>query len=216
MIGFANDRTNVTPSPVPASHEPTPPRLTGRRVHLRPIVEADYGFLFALETDEEMGYRWRHRGETPSPEVFVRDLWMNALVQFVVCGNHDDEPIGHVFAYNANLRNGTAFCAMALAPGIKRKGWALEAGALFIDYVFKLWDLRKLYGETLSFNYEQFAGGAGRVFKEEGRLGDHEYFDGQYWDLIMLALYRDEWFEHRRRRRAERPGSAFAAEVDRG
>jgi hypothetical protein len=28
---------------------------------------------------------------------------------------------------------------------------------------------------------------------EEARLRDHMYYDGRYWDKLILALYRDTW-----------------------
>ena len=63
----------------PAAHSPS---LEGSRVYLRPVTEADYGFLFALSTDEATGYRWRFRGETPSPEGFTHAIWHNTIAQF--------------------------------------------------------------------------------------------------------------------------------------
>src|SRR5262245_28360017 len=92
------------------------PSLEGSRVYLRPVTEADYGFLFALSTDEATGYRWRFRGETPSPEGFTHAIWHNTIAQFIVCSNATDEPVGHVVAFNANLRHRHAHVAMVVRP----------------------------------------------------------------------------------------------------
>ena len=45
----------------------------------------------------------------------------------------------------------------------------------------------------LESNYEQFASGNGSWFVTEGRLAEHEYYDGRYWDLIFLTVRREDW-----------------------
>ncbi|HEY7069750.1 MAG TPA: GNAT family protein, partial [Acidimicrobiales bacterium] len=167
------------------------PSLEGSRVYLRPVSEADYGFLFALSTDEATGYRWRFRGETPSPEGFTHAIWHNTIAQFIVCSNASDEPVGHVVAFNANLRHRYAHIAMVVRPDRAGRSWALEGAQLFIDYLFANWDFRKLYAEVVDFNLTQFASITDLpVFTVEGRLTDHEYYGERYWDLVVVALRR--------------------------
>ena len=76
----------------------------------------------------------------------------------------------------------------------------LEAFALFVRYLFRLWPLRKLYLELPEFNLPQFAS-AVRVglLKEEGRLRGDRYFDGAYWDQLVLAVYPTDAEEFERR-----------------
>lgn len=167
--------------------------MTGRRVRLRPVFAEDYDYLYALVTAEEVAHRWRFRGVTPSPESFPQLLWHQVLAQFVIERNANRQRLGLVSAFDADTRNGFCHIAMLLAPDLRGTGWALEAGALFVNYLFTTWNFRKLYGEVLEFNYDDFASGAGRWFRVEGRLGVHEYHDGRYWDLLLLALYREDW-----------------------
>ncbi len=171
------------------------PTLTGRRTTLRPVDESDYDFLYALGCDEELGFRWRHRGETPSPDAFHQGLWTGILAQFVICANADSQRVGHVFVYNANFRFQTAFIAMAVKPSLVRRGWTLEAGKMFINYTFSMWPLRKLYAEVPEFNFAQFSSGTGKAFQIEGCMRDHEFYAGRYWDLLILALYREAYMK---------------------
>jgi hypothetical protein len=69
----------------------------------------------------------------------------------------------------------------------------LEGGYLFLSFVFRNWNLRKLYAEVPGFTWEQFKTGHGAFFHVEGVLRDHEFFDGRLWDHRIVALYRDEW-----------------------
>lgn len=171
---------------------PSGPPLVGRRVRLRAIVPADYEFLYALATSEH-AYRWRYRGVTPSPEGFAQLLWHQTLAQFIVERRENGQRLGQVSAFDANERNGFCHIAMMLDPNLTGTGWALEAGALFINYLFSLWNFRKLYGEVLESNFGDFASGAGSWFRVEGRLTQHEFYAGRYWDLLLLALHREDW-----------------------
>jgi hypothetical protein len=63
--------------------------------------------------------------------------------------------------------------------------------ALFLRYVFTCWNFRKLYMEVAEYNYEQFSSGAGRFFEVEGRLREHFYYGGRYWDKLILTLSRE-------------------------
>ncbi len=65
--------------------------------------------------------------------------------------------------------------------------------ALFLEYVFRGWSFRKLYFELPEFNLAQFSRGVNRLFVEEGRLREHLYYDGRFWDKVILALYRTTW-----------------------
>jgi RimJ/RimL family protein N-acetyltransferase len=178
--------------PEPRRYDNTPP-LRGRHVQLRTIQLEDYGFLYEIATGPETISRWRYRGATPSPEAFSQSLWHGVLAQFVIIRPDSDERVGLVSAYNADFRHRTAHLALILAPQYDRRGWVMEASTLFLAYLFETWDFRKIYYESLEFNYARFASGAGKHFHVEGCLRDHEYHDGRYWHLYMLAVYRDEW-----------------------
>ena len=68
---------------------------------------------------------------------------------------------------------------------------------LLADHLFAHWTFRKLYGETLEFNLANLGGVLGPLLTEEGRLRQHAFAGGRYWDLVHLALYRDVWETHR-------------------
>lgn len=173
------------------------PALRGRRVLLRAVLPADFEFLYRLNLESDIAVRWRHRGATPSPEQFIATLWQGVVAQYIIEELATSQPIGQVYLHRVDTGNATGYAAVAVLGSFARRGFALEAGGLFLDHVFKVWNLRKIYAESLDFNYSNFATGAGRYFREEGRLGEHEYHDGRYWDLVILALYREEWMNIR-------------------
>ncbi len=75
---------------------------------------------------------------------------------------------------------------------------------LFISFLFDNWPLRRLYGISREYNYQHFAGGRDRIFRVVGRLRDDVYFDGRYWDNVIVQIDRDDWEEGMGRKIAHR------------
>lgn len=178
--------------PKPRRHDGLPP-LRARHVQLRPLQLEDYAFLYEIATAPETLTRWRYRGSTPSPDAFVQSLWQGVLTQFLILRPDTGDRVGAISAYNADFRHQIAHMAMIVAPKYERQGWVMESSTLFLAYLFETWSFRKVYYESLEFNYARFASGAGKHFHVEGCLRDHEFHDGRYWHLYVLAVYRDEW-----------------------
>ncbi len=170
-----------------------PPLQQGRLVRLAILEPKHYDALYAISTDAQTGFRWRHKGTIPSPERFVQSLWEGVLAQFVVERRDTGQVVGQVVAYDANVKNRFAWIAVAGRADEMGSGRMMEATALFIDWLFAMWDFHKLYAESLEYNYAHFASGEGDVFRLEGRLREHEYYDGKRWDLLQIAVYRRDW-----------------------
>jgi RimJ/RimL family protein N-acetyltransferase len=173
--------------------------LEGEFARLRPLAQNDYAYLYDLSLSAENNARWRYRGATPSPERFVSDLWSGVLAQFLVETPEPRKRAGLVVAYNADLANGTVYLGVLIDNAHHRKVWPLEGVMLFVDYLFQNWTFRKVYAETTEFSAAHFSSGAKTLFEEEGRLREHQYFQGRYWDYIYYSLTRKRWEENGRK-----------------
>jgi hypothetical protein len=169
------------------------PRIATRRVALRIVTPADHPFLYTIATQPAASYRWRYRGGTPSPELFAADLWRGVLCQHLLVRADDGAPLGLLSAYQADLANGTCYLGV-LGDGMQEAaGLVLEGALLFVTYLFHTWDLRQIYAEVPGYALDAFGSGMGRYFVEEGRLVEHSYHAGRYWDLHVLAIHRAAW-----------------------
>lgn len=176
----------------------------GSRVAIRPTDPSDYEFLYRLALDSEIAPRWRYRGAFPDRAQFSQSLTSGVLVQFTVTSKRNpDVIIGLVTIYNANLREGWAYIAALSDSKWLRSGHAIEAIELLLNYVFEVWPLRKIYGEVIDFNRDQFKYLPEGIAAEEGRLTQHVFYGDRFWDLVTLAITREAWlsFEERRRDR---------------
>jgi RimJ/RimL family protein N-acetyltransferase len=153
----------------------------------------DYRNLRQIETSGPIAHRWRLRGAVPSPEAWAQGLSTGVLAQFLVMARKDDRPIGVAFAYHPNFQDGFASFAAARFDPASRSPLMMLGVGLALDYFFTCWNFRKLYMEVAEYNYSQFEAGLGRLFEIEGRFRDHWFYDGQLWDLLTLAIYREAW-----------------------
>jgi RimJ/RimL family protein N-acetyltransferase len=173
--------------------EPAAPPLQSRRLRLRPVTIEDVPFLHEVETSPETGWRFRFRGVMPSVEQYAAGLGGDVLQAFMIDDKQRNARVGSVAAYGANLHDGHAYVSVIVAPAYEKTGWGMEATLFFMNYLFAVWPLRKLYADVVEFNLSQFESGEGKAFHTEGVLKQHHYFGGRHWDQHVLAAYREEW-----------------------
>lgn len=173
----------------------SPDVLRGRWYSLVPLTPEFHGAIYELAFRDQNVFRWRYRGTQPTAAAFEQSLYNGVLCQFVICPNDTRAFSGLVVAYNASPQD--EFCCLAAITDQTASTGAVEGIALFLRYLFRHWPLRKIYLESVEFNAPQFASAVDAgLFKEEGRLKDHHYFDGTFWDLITYAIYREDTVEY--------------------
>ena len=72
-------------------------------------------------------------------------------------------------------------------------GTGLLMGYLSMEYVFSVLNIRKLCSQVLGNNEKSIKYHRKLGFKEEGRLLQHQLHNGVFVDVIMLALFKDDW-----------------------
>lgn len=172
--------------------------ISARGVQLRPILESDYETLRAAEIAASMGGRWRFVGATPSPESYPRLLWNDVLAQFLVCTESPASVTGLVSAYSFEPDVGVVSVA-AVTLGDEALSTITTFGtALFIDWLFDSHPIRKIRIETPEWNLCDL-GGLTRheVAVEEGRLRSERFRRGQYFDVVLFAVWREAWMSAR-------------------
>jgi RimJ/RimL family protein N-acetyltransferase len=177
----------------PGDAAATPMTMVGRRVALRPFTLDDVPLLYSLIIDPVVGRRFRFAGATPRPEEVAHLAWQDVLCQFTAIRKRDDRPVGIVTVYSPDFRNGYASAAVMADPSLWGSALGVEAFALLLEYAFMTWPFRKLYAEALEESLAQFKSSVGRFVEVEGRRKLHQFVDGEYQDVYILAIYRDEW-----------------------
>lgn len=171
------------------------PRLVGKYVRFADVDDHIEG-LWRLEMTGENAIRYRANGYTVPLARYQAELHSPMVaVQFALVSNATDELVGHVVATSLDTRHGHCHISIVLDPAFTP--WTWEGVAMFIDWLFAVFPLRKIYAQAAEYNAEQFLGGLGHErFKDlliEHRKGQHFWHDSKFWDLIEWELWRETW-----------------------
>lgn len=160
---------------------------------LRPVQQSDYPLIYEWAMHPLVNHRWTTRGSLIPYEPFVQHLWDDVLFNLLVAPPRRDVPSVWTTISNFDLHSGYCSLSTVARPSSIGSGVGLIGGMLTIRYIFAIHPIRKVYLETPSFAAISFESTIGKLFKLEGTLKDHLYFNGRHWDKLILALTRDEW-----------------------
>jgi RimJ/RimL family protein N-acetyltransferase len=102
--------------------------------------------------------------------------------------------IGSVGYTNLDRRNQSAeFGNLLVSPGYRGHGYAKEAAALLLDYMFLQMNVQRVHLEVFSHNegaiclYEKLG------FVREGTLRRSQFSFGKFRDVAIMGILREEW-----------------------
>ena len=162
-----------------------------RQVRLGPIDDELLLRLYHAAVAPDSGAYWRFHGTTTSFEAFIEDFYRGTLCQFAVTGVNDGHAYGAVVAYRPQLEFGHCYVAFLRASDRRSSGQMSHGLFLLIEHLFSCFPLRQIYVEMAEFNFDRV--GLPDCFEIQGRLRDHTFLDGRYWDQIVAAVTRDRW-----------------------
>ncbi len=169
--------------------------LSGAKVGLRAIEKDDLPRLWEMRNDAEIE---SVAGGPPRPRSMAdMEAWLER-----VTADRDAQvfaiDVGGRLVGTCNLRdidpvNRRAELGISLLNEEIGKGYGSDAIRVLLDYAFRHLNLHKVFLDTLSTNEPGLRAYRACGFLEEGRLRQHEWFDGRYVDLIIMGVLRDEW-----------------------
>jgi diamine N-acetyltransferase len=177
-----------------------------RGITLRPINDDDMPFLFRLFADPQRCHLWM-RGRRVYDETGFAQAWAawtsdDIAAKFLV--ESCRRPVGIVFDHGRNLEDGCTRATTLLGEESVGHGAGVTATGLFMDWLFQALPFRKVYHEVFAYNTSVVRIWRKLGLAEEGLLKADRFWNGQYWDLHIFALYREAWYAMRPRILRER------------
>lgn len=174
------------------------PKITfrkGKRVTLRLIDENDAETLVMWINDPEVT---KFLGSSKPTSFEEEKKWVEDVngkkdrLSFMI--EVEGTPIGNISIFEIDHIHRTATTGTMIGDkGYWGKGYGTEAKMLLLDYAFNVLNLRKIKSEVFVFNERSVAYAKKCGYVEEGTLKKERYYNGKYWDLVLLAVYRDAW-----------------------
>lgn len=171
--------------------------LTSTRIKLRAIEEKDLPLISAWRSDPEVyEYFYEYLPISVAQQILWHQQQLKKAdeINFVV-SLHDGTAIGTVSILHLDTRNRKAeWGRLIIGPKEYRAGgYGREVEKLILEYTFNHLNLNKLYCEVLEKNTKVINLHKKNGFKEEGRLREHIYKNGEYVDVVVLALLSEDY-----------------------
>lgn len=171
--------------------------LRGEKVVLRSVEREDLKALHDLASNVELVMLgdgvW-----TPSPlAAYEKDFDEHVKDEdksdFVI--EADGKIIGEVGLHRRkNRRAGVATLGILIYdPDYIGKGYGRDAISILLDWAFRIQNFRRIALDTMASNERAIRAYRACGFVEEGRLREHEYWNGRYVDVICMGILRSEW-----------------------
>lgn len=191
----------------------TTPMLRGERVWLRMIEKAD---ILSTDIDDRelghyAGFKWAW-----APE--MADGWFRELQaeigagtthQFAICRLGSRESIGGCGLRHINTTNGSAEVSIFITSEADwGTGLGTDALNALIDFGFGELRLERIYLEVFDYNPRAVRSYEKAGFTTEVRRRRARFHRGQFHDMIVMAILRDEWLALERPKSWELPALA--------
>ncbi|HQZ35489.1 MAG TPA: hypothetical protein PK020_13775 [Ilumatobacteraceae bacterium] len=165
--------------------------LRSKNLVYDPVRPDDIEAIYELSVEGTNWTRWIFRGGNVSPSDVAARVFQPGVLTQMVARSHIDGTIGaHLIAYEAQRYH--VKVGIVTSTAWQLTGLPVESMLFFMDFLFSNWPFRKLYIEMLGSEWER-QHSLSRVFEVEGRLSEHDYFNGRFDDLVIGACSRDRF-----------------------
>lgn len=168
------------------------------------VVNEDYRLRTMEQADLELVLQWRNsdriREHMYTDQLITMDehqAWFNKLKQ-----NQDavyqifeikQKPVGLINFTHLDTHNSKCNWGFYLGRQDLPRGSGAMMGYLGLEYAFEQLRMRKICGETFAFNAASIRFHQNLGFTQEGQLKKHVLKNGNYEDIILFALFNEDW-----------------------
>lgn len=176
--------------------------LEGEKVGIRLMTNEDTDLIIKWRANNRVRNNFVFRGEITRE---VHENWIKTMidtgkvVQFVVEELPEHRPVGSVYLRDIDKEVGKAEFGIFIGEDdAVGHGYGTEAAKLILQYAFSKLKLHKVYLRVLADNFVAKKSYEKVGFREEGYFHDEVFLNGEYKDLIFMAIFNsDEHFEER-------------------
>jgi len=111
---------------------------------------------------------------------------------FFIIEKKDGAKIGHI---NGWMQGRMTEIGFALVPSERRKGYGTEAIQLIVDHLFLTKEIVRIQAPTETRNIASQIALEKAGFSKEGIMRKSWYARGEYRDMYLYSILREEWRE---------------------
>ncbi|MGM7701818.1 GNAT family N-acetyltransferase [Pseudalkalibacillus sp. Hm43] len=176
--------------------------LESKRVYLRPVEEHDLDLFYTQALWDKEGRRL-----TGTQAVFSRagvQNWFESIstdttrVDLIICLQENDQLIGDLSMLEIDHQNRKSVVRISIfEKGCWGSGYGTEAMSLLLDYGFNIFNLNRIGLDVFDYNERGIKSYKKLGFKEEGRIRQDLFYNGEYHDSVLMGVLKDEFRPYR-------------------
>ena len=170
------------------------PPIETARLLLRALKLSDAADTFEYASDPAVTKYtfWYHHKSMQDSKAFISWLINDNFACWGVIHKENDKVIGATFLHSFDFKNRRAEVAFNLARKYWGHGYGTEVAQALISFGFEYWALNRIEGTCMVENVA-----SARVMEKvgmtfEGVLRKHSYAKGQFHDMKLYSILRNE------------------------
>jgi RimJ/RimL family protein N-acetyltransferase len=175
--------------------------LKGKSVLLRPVKRSDISYFLKWFDDPEVTlYLGLYLPTTEmAEEKYIEELGTtraksDAVLVIEAIEGDSTRPIGNCGLHEICPKDHNANFGIVIGEkDYWGKGYGTEAARLAINYGFHELNLHRISSSAFAFNERSIEFHRKVGFREEGRLRQADFKNGQYHDRVIFGILREEW-----------------------
>ena len=142
--------------------------------------------------------------------LFIRKIPFNTLPEFDLWMQNNFKGFYHEFNVITDKKNGYEFygfvysyeysavdshckLCLVLKKEYRNTGLGARIAITFLDYLFTNYPLKKVFLTIYDYNKQSLESNIQAGFTEEGIIREYRYYNGNYYDLHILSMSREEF-----------------------
>ncbi|MGX6591894.1 GNAT family N-acetyltransferase [Cetobacterium ceti] len=172
--------------------------IKGKKVNLRAYKKTDLETLYNLFENDKVKRTLLMDTNTPTAieyeNLFIEKnlIFESELYNFAIESSSTGEYIGGCGINKIDRKNSFAIVGIWLGEPFQGKGYGADALRTLCNFIFQEMNIHKIKLNCFSFNFQGLICYQAVGFKEEGISRKEIFRDGQYHDIILMGLFKDE------------------------
>ncbi|MBT9174947.1 MAG: Spermidine N(1)-acetyltransferase [candidate division WS2 bacterium] len=164
--------------------------LKSEKLSLKPVESEDYPLFYYCWNNPEIRENLALRFPVDENEISER---IKKGVYFTIL--YDSEKVGYIALKDLNQLNQRAYLEVVITEGCRNQGLGTDAIKTVLKYAFQELNLHKVLLEVYDFNEPALEVYKKIGFVLEGRLRKNSFKRGQFHDLLIMGILREEFQE---------------------
>lgn len=165
------------------------------KIYLRLMMREDTDLIVAWRNSDAVRSRFifREPFTREGHESWIRDMVdAGRAVQMIICDLDTDRPLGSVYIRDIDRRHNKAEYGIFIGEADARgRGVGTAAARLMLRYCFEEQGLHRVYLRVLAENLQAVRSYEKAGFLREGCLKGDVRIDGEYQDVVWMAVTAD-------------------------